>query len=136
MHRGAPCRFAGAFRAHEPGVRLVWMRQAEAPFRWPLGLTVHRDIACKNNSRLRLWVKSSLGLLRWQDRHRDGVLLDAADLQHERGRCNLVFHGLAEAVAIGGATEGLWLEKMSVLHHVDPAACGQADRVDAGFRCA
>src|ERR1700686_4349614 len=70
--------------AHEPGVRLVWMRQAEAPFRWPLGLTVHRDIACKNNSRLRLWVKSSLGLLRWQDRHRDGVLLDAADLQHER----------------------------------------------------
>ena len=49
-------------------------------------------------------------------------------------RRELVFHGLADAVAIGGAAEGLGLEEMPVLHHVDPGARRQADGVDAGLR--
>src|ERR1700730_15523516 len=69
-----------------------------------------------------------------QDRDRDRILLDTADLEHKGACRNLVLHGLANAVAIGGAAEGLWLQRMSVLHHVDPAAGGQAHRVYAGLR--
>src|ERR1700720_3913568 len=74
------------------------------------------------------------GLFGRQDRDRDRIVLDSADLQHKRACRNLVLHGLADAVAIGSAAEGFWLQGVSILHHVDPAAGGQAHRVYAGLR--
>src|SRR5487761_2202319 len=69
-----------------------------------------------------------------QDRDRDRILLDSADLQHKRACRNLVLHRFADAIAVGGAAERLWLQGVSVLHHVDPAAGRQADRIRAGLR--
>src|SRR6201999_4171773 len=45
----------------------------------------------------------------------------------------LVFHGLANAVAIGRAGKTFRLQIMAVLDHVDPGAGRQADGVDAGL---
>src|SRR6476661_4076876 len=67
-----------------------------------------------------------------QDSNRDRVFFRSADLHYERARREFKFHGLANAVAIGGATVRCRLEKAAVLHHVHPAARGKADRVEAG----
>src|SRR5229473_2838265 len=69
----------------------------------PFGLTVHRDIARQNNNRMRGLVKGSSALFGRQDRNRHRILLGSADLQHERAGADLVLHGLADAIAIGGA---------------------------------
>ena len=117
------------------------MRQAEAPFRGSRRLTADRDIAEQNNNRLRSGKVPGANRLVALLLYSDGrIATDTASsltplIWSTNGlRRNLVLHGLANAVAIGGAAEGLWLQGMAVLHHVDPAARGQADGVDAGLR--
>src|SRR5581483_2477282 len=98
------CRWGGQYQADRPGQSVAWSTFAYS----------------------RLFGR--------QDRNRDCVLLGAGDLQHEGPRRELVFHGLADAVAIGRAAEGPGFEEMPVLHHVDPGARREADGVDAGLR--
>src|SRR3984885_7498154 len=74
----------------------------------------------ENNSRLKVRVKVPVWLFRRQDSDRDRILLGSADLQQQRLCRNLVLHGLADAVAVGRVAKTLWLEKMSVLHQIDP----------------
>ena len=78
------------------------------------------------------FVPDASPLFRRQDGNRNRILFRSADLQHERARRELILHGLTDAVAVGGAAEGLGFEEMPILHHIDPAARGQADRVEAG----
>jgi hypothetical protein len=78
-------------------------------------------------------VKASFDLFRRQDRHGQGIVLGATDLQDERAGRNLVLHGLANAVAIGRAAEPAAREGVSVLDQVDPGPRRQADGVEAGL---
>src|SRR5580692_4412957 len=139
--RGTPCLFARAIfaRANHALVSSdcdTRKRRSVHPF-W---LTAGRDRRGWNHNRLAARVKVTarligrrLTLFRRQDRDRNRVLLETADLQHEGLGRNLVLHGLADAVAAGRPAEGSWLEEMPILHHVDPAARGQADGIDAGL---
>jgi hypothetical protein len=71
-------------------------------------------------------VKAYFVLFGRLDRDRQGAVPGAGDLQHEGGGRQLVFHGLADAVAIGRAAEALRLQMMTVLRQSTQAP---ADRL-------
>src|SRR5690349_23976393 len=92
----------------------IWLRvsrkRRSVPFPRAYGRLGFRGT---DNNRLAAPVKAAIwpisGLFRGQDRDRDRIVLGSRYLQDEWARRELVFHGLADAVAIGRAAECLRL---------------------------